>query len=117
VQISMKDGRPGEIVVSGQLIGQINDLVRDDAPLQSIPGIVEALKLKKANWENTHRLAGDTSEFKGDINIQAHKAIEFKVLAPVMLSCAEAGFGNVNFATMQKGSDRTEEGKTAAVTP
>ena len=53
--------------------------------------------------------------FKGDVNIQAHKEVQFKIIKRVMYSCATAGYGNINFAVMQiAGPDGVAPGATAA---
>jgi len=54
--------------------------------------------------EDLHALAKDTEgSFKGDVNIQANKDVQFKVMKRILYSCATAGYTNLNFAVMQKG--------------
>ena len=41
-----------------------------------------------------------TGSFTGDVAIQAHKEVPFKVLKRVMFSCNQAGYRNVSFAVL-----------------
>ena len=47
--------------------------------------------------------AADQGAFKGDVNIQASKEVQFKIIKRVMFSCATAGYQNINFAVTQSG--------------
>ena len=61
----------------------------------------------KKQFEDLHNAANDTGAFKGDVNIQADKAVQFRIIKRVMFSCASAGYGNITFATMAM-SDKTK---------
>lgn len=91
-----------EVVVSGQTIGRVEDLARED--YLNIPPLEEKLREMKKQFEDLHNQAGDQGAFKGDVNIQADKQVQFRIIKKVMFSCASAGYGNISFATMAAGS-------------
>ena len=97
VMISME-----QVLVSGVLIGRVDDLVRED--YLNIPALEEKLRDMKKQYEDLHAMANDAEGgFKGDVNIQAHKEAQFKIVKRVMFSCASAGYGNINFAVLATG--------------
>ena len=98
-----------EVVVSGALIGRVEDLTRED--YLNIPALEEKLREMKKQFEDLHNAANDQGAFKGDVNIQADRQVEFKIIKKVMFSCASAGYGNISFATMAA-SDKPK-GETA----
>lgn len=108
-----------QVIVSGTVIGRVEDLTRED--YLNIPPLEEKLREMKRQYEDLHKVAGDTEgQFKGDINIQAHKDVQFRIIKRVMYSCATAGYGNINFAVMSKGGaegEGDEGATTAAATP
>src|SRR5262245_46556552 len=94
-----------DIIVSGTAIGRVEDLTKDD--YLNIPALEEKLREMKKQYEDLHALAKDTEgSFKGDVNIQANKDVQFKVMKRILYSCATAGYSNINFAVLQKGSDQ-----------
>jgi biopolymer transport protein ExbD len=102
-----------DIVVSGNAIGRVEDLTKDE--YLNIPALEEKLRAMKKQYEDLHALAKDTEgSFKGDVNIQANKDVQFKVMKRVLYSCATAGYQNLNFAVLQKGGGAATE--PAAVT-
>jgi biopolymer transport protein ExbD len=87
------------IIVSGESVGRVADLTREDS--LSIPALEEKLRDMKKKFEDLHTMARDDADaFKGDVNIQAHKDVEFRVIKRVMFSCATAGYNNINFAVL-----------------
>lgn len=103
-----------EVSISGTIVGQVDELVKQEYP--NIPALEEKLRDMKKQFEDLHAMAKDESnKFKGDVNIQANKEVEFAVIKRVMFSCATAGYNNINFAVMQKGGDAPlgEGGKPA----
>jgi len=102
------------IVVDGQMIARLADI--DGAEYLNIPQLEEKLREMKKKYEDLHAQAGDTEAFKGDINIQGHKEVQFKYIKKVMFSCATAGYGNINFAVLNKGGGG-DEATAAAGTP
>jgi biopolymer transport protein ExbD len=92
-----------QVSVSGTVIGQVADLVKDDSYI-SIPALEEKLREMKKQYEDLHAMAKDEANgFKGDVNIQAHKDVDFGVIKRVLASCANAGYYNTNFAVLNKG--------------
>lgn len=102
-----------EVLVSGTLIGRVEDLTRDD--YLNIPTLEEKLRDMRKQYEDLHNAANDSGAFKGEVNIQADKAVQFRIIKRVMFSCAAAGYGNISFATMMLGGPK-KEGEKAAET-
>ncbi|MBK7864980.1 MAG: biopolymer transporter ExbD [Archangiaceae bacterium] len=90
-----------EVLLSGSLIGRVEDFTREE--YLNIPLLEEKLRDEKKKFEDLHSAANDSGAFKGDVNIQADKQVEFRIIKRVMFSCASAGFGNINFATLNVG--------------
>ena len=112
--VSWHDGT-GEVSINSKKLGSIEDLTRDE--YLNIPALEEELRTMKKQYEDLHAMANDQENpFKGDVNIQAHKEVQFKIIKRVMYSCASAGYGNINFAVLNKGSGGApaEGGATAA---
>ncbi len=100
-----------QVLVSGTVIGRVEDLSRED--YLNIPALEEKLREMKKQFEDLHSLAKDESGgFKGDVNIQANKDIQFKIIKRVMFSCATAGYNNINFAVMSLGTGKGGDEKT-----
>ena len=101
-----------EVSISGTIVGQVADLVKEE--YLNIPALEEKLRDMKKQFEDLHAMAeGDTNAFKGDVNIQADKNVEFSIIKRVMFSCASAGYNNINFATLQKGEASAEPAAAA----
>ena len=101
-----------QVSVSGTVIGRVEDLTREE--YLNIPALEEKLRDMKKQYEDLHSYAKDAEGgFKGDINIQAHKEVQFKIIKRVMFSCASAGYGNISFATMAA-SVKKEGGESAS---
>lgn len=101
------------IMLEGELIARTDDLARDE--YWNIPQLEEKLRDLKKRYEFIHQ--GDSAgQFKGDINIQAHKEVLFKAVKRVMYSCNQAGYFNINFAVMQvgKAGGEAKPGEAAA---
>jgi biopolymer transport protein ExbD len=94
-----------EVLLSGATIGRLEDFAHEDYP--SIPLLEEKLRDEKKKFEDLHAAAGDLAAFTGDVNVQADKSVEFRVVKRVMFSCASSGFGNINFATLAAGGPST----------
>jgi biopolymer transport protein ExbD len=101
-----------EVIVSGTSIGRIDDLSRED--YSNIPALEEKLREEKKRFEDLHNAANDSGAFKGEINIQADKASQFKIIKKVMMSCSQAGFGNISFATLSSGGGEPVKPETAS---
>ncbi len=93
-----------QVSISGTIIGRVEDFSKDE--YLNIPALEEKLRDMKKQYEDLHAMAkDDANPFKGDINIQAHKDVEYAVIKRVMFSCATAGYNNINFAVLTVGGD------------
>src|SRR3982751_6207756 len=97
-----------EVLLSGSLIGRVEDFTREE--YLNIPLLEEKLRDERKKFEDLHSAANDSGAFKGDVNIQADKQCEFRIIKRVMFSCASAGYGNINFATLNVGGPPPKEG-------
>jgi biopolymer transport protein ExbD len=87
-----------QVVVTGVKVADIPDLDRDSGYL-NIPALEERLRDEKKRWEFIHK-ADPSSKWDGVVNIQADKAVPFRIVKRVMYSCGVAGYFNVNFAAL-----------------
>ncbi len=97
-----------EVLVSGFLLGRIDDLTRD--AYLNIPTLEEKLREMRMQYENLHAAANDLSAFKGNVNIQGDKNAKFSILKRVMFSCAAAGYSTISFATLAGEKEPTTDG-------
>ncbi|AKQ70784.1 adventurous gliding motility protein S [Myxococcus hansupus] len=105
-----------QILVSGTVIGRVEDFTKDE--YLNIPALEEKLRDMKKQYEDLHSMAQDSANsFKGDINIQAHKDVEYSIIKRVMFSCATAGYNNINFAVMTAGGGDAVKEASAKATP
>jgi len=88
------------VMLEGEQIALVADLGRDE--YWNIPQLEEKLRDLKKRYEVIHQ-SDPAGGFKGDINIQAHKEVQFKTIKRVMYSCNQAGYLNINFAVMAAG--------------
>ncbi|XXF78740.1 biopolymer transporter ExbD [Myxococcaceae bacterium GXIMD 01537] len=102
-----------EVTVSGTVVARVEDLDKDE--YLNIPQLEEKLRDMKKQYEDLHAMAKDTEGgFKGDVNIQGHKDVEYRIIKRIMFSCATAGYNNINFAVMTKSGDAPAGGEAAA---
>jgi biopolymer transport protein ExbD len=112
-----------QIILSGTIIGRVDDLSKED--YLNIPALEEKLREMKKQFEDLHNAANDSGAFKGEVNIQADKGVQFRIVKRVMMSCAAAGYGSIAFATMAIGAGQgtsdqgqgARPGKPVKVTP
>src|SRR5437868_1893011 len=97
-----------EVLLSGSLIGRVEDFTREE--YLNIPLLEEKLCDEWKKFEDLYLVVNDSGAFKGDVNIQADKQCEFRIIKRVMFSCASAGYGNINFATLNVGGPPPAEG-------
>ena len=90
-----------EITVVGKKVIDVADLDRDSGYV-NIPGVEEALRNEKKKWDNLHQ-NDPTSRWEGVVNLQADRAVPFRIVKRVMHSCGVAGYFNLNFATLDVG--------------
>ncbi len=102
-----------QVVVSGQKVAEVAELDKD--PGAVISPLVEKLREEKKRWEFIHQNDVNRDQaWKGEVNIQADVKVPFRVVRRVLASAAEAGYGNINFATMEEA--KTAGGAVAMVT-
>jgi biopolymer transport protein ExbD len=90
-----------QVVVSGQKVAEVTEVEKD--PSQIIAPLVEKLRDEKKRWDFIHQNDRDREKnWKGEVNVQADVKVPFRVVRRVMASASEAGYGNVNFATVQE---------------
>jgi biopolymer transport protein ExbD len=90
-----------QIVVSGQKVADVVDVERGDD--FTIPGLEERLRDEKKRWDFIHQNDPDREKnWKGDVNIQADQKVPFRILKRVMYTAGQAGYFNVNFATIDQ---------------
>jgi biopolymer transport protein ExbD len=90
-----------QIVVSGQKVAEVADVERSED--FAIPGLEERLRDEKKRWDFIHQNDPDRDRnWKGDVNIQADTKVPFRILKRVMYTAGQAGYFNVNFATLDQ---------------
>ena len=101
---------PDAVTFDGRQVATTEDLTKGD--LLNVPELEDALREEKRRYEQIHVNDPD-HPFKGLVNVQADKRIQFKVIKRVMFSCNQSGFGNINFAALAK-TATTAKAATAA---
>ena len=100
-----------QVVVTGQKVADVADLERDPGYL-NIPPLEERLRDEKKRWDFIHQNDPDRDKnWKGDLNIQADVKVPFRLVKRVMFSAAQAGYFNINFATLDQGNIEAFERK------
>jgi biopolymer transport protein ExbD len=98
------------VVVTGQKVADVADLDHDAA--FNIPALEDRLRDEKKRWDFIHQNDPDKDKsWKGDVNIQADVKVPFRIVKRVMFSCNQAGYFNLNFATIDEANVRAFEGK------
>ena len=91
------------LVLSGTKVADLALLEKD--PFLAIPALEERLRDERKRWEFVHQNDPDRDRaWKGEINVQADVKVPFKIVKRVMYSAAQAGYPNVNFATLEVGT-------------
>lgn len=104
------------VLLDGTRIVDTRDLTRDEQ--WDSPSMVEALRDKRRLIEQSNLLLrGGDEPFRGIINVQADKQLEFKVLKKVMYACNQAGFASINFAGLTYTPQSGEGVETAMLVP
>jgi biopolymer transport protein ExbD len=91
-----------QVVVTGVKVADVRELDSDSGYL-NIPALEERLRDEKKRWEFIHQ-QDPSKKWDGVVNIQADKAVPFRIVKRVMYSCGIAGYFNVNFAALDAGS-------------
>ncbi len=100
-----------QVVVTGVKVADIPDLDKDSGYL-NIPALEERLRDEKKRWEFIHK-SDPTAKWDGMVNIQADKAVPFRIVKRVMYSCGVAGYFNVNFAAVDAAAAAAATGGVA----
>ena len=88
---------PSSVSVEGVRIGDTAEIERDqDLRLASLTD-------KLGELRKVDELMHPGQPFRGRIIINAHEAIDFRVLRKVMAASAEAGYAAVNYSVLRKG--------------
>lgn len=103
------------ILVDGSRVVDTSDLTRSET--WNVPALEEALREKRREIEQSHMLLrGDSGQgFRGIVNLQVDKSLEFGILKKVMFAANAAGFSNINFAGLT--TSAPGETETAANLP
>jgi biopolymer transport protein TolR len=84
-----------QVFVDGQLIGSVSDLVANQGPFFA--------PLKTALVAQNDRSLGQQTDIsKRNVTIMGDKSTPYSVLKKIMLTCAEAEFGKVSFAVVER---------------
>ena len=84
-----------QLFVDGQLVGSVSDLVANQGPFFA--------PLKTAlTAQNDRSLGQQTDISKRNVTIMGDKSTPYSVLKKIMLTCAEAEFGKVSFAVVER---------------
>lgn len=94
-QASSIDITEDSISVEGAKVGDVADVLND--PDLRIAPLTEKLQ----DLRKVEEMMNPGQPFKGNIIINAHKDVDFKVVRKVMFAAADAGYTNVNFAVLQ----------------
>jgi biopolymer transport protein ExbD len=95
---------PTEIAVVGVKVADVSDLDSEaNGGYLNIPGLEEKLRDEKKRWDFIHQQDPEKN-WEGQVNIQADRAVAFRIVKRVMYSCGVAGYFSVNLATLDAGS-------------
>ena len=84
-----------QLFVDGQLVGSVSDLVANQGPFFA--------PLKAAlTAQNDRSLGQQTDISKRNVTIMGDKSTPYSVLKKIMLTCAEAEYGKVSFAVVER---------------
>jgi biopolymer transport protein TolR len=83
------------VFVDGQLVGTLNDVMANQGPFFA--------PLKAALMAQNERSLGQQTDIaKRNVTIMGDKSTPYSVLKKIMLTCAEAEFGKVSFAVIER---------------
>jgi biopolymer transport protein ExbD len=103
---------PQTIAIEGFKVGDSEEILRD--PDLRVPQLTDKLQEMRKVDEMMH----PGQPFKGQIVINAHKDIDFKLIRKVMMASAEAGYTAINYAVLTtRGGAAEGEGGAAPAAP
>lgn len=90
----------GEILVQGRSIASVSATLADQT------GGIAALskELDEIAQRRVREMSGETSAGL-EVTIVGEKELPYRLLRKIMIACAEAGYGQVSFAVMQKSGE------------
>jgi biopolymer transport protein ExbD len=102
------------IIMEGSAVADISDLVSGGSrdPDWRIAGLEEKLRDLRERYDavraNAAPGAGESAaaDPRTSVNIQADKALPFRILKRVMYTCELSGYGNIHFAVVQGGGSK-----------
>jgi biopolymer transport protein ExbD len=90
-----------QLSIDGRRVTDTLSIEKD--PFLTIPALEEQLRDARKRWEFVHQNDPDRDRaWRGEVNVQADEKVPFKVVKRVMYSAAQAGYPNVNFATLER---------------
>lgn len=98
------DISPDTISVEGYKVGNTEEVL-EDPDLRIAPMTEKLQELRKVE-----EMMNPGQPFVGNIIVNSHKDVSFKVVRKVMFAAADAGYTNVNFAVLQVGDADGGEG-------
>ena len=101
------DISPDSVSVQGHRVGSTAEILSD--PELPIPALSEKLQDLRKIAETLN----PGQPFSGDLIINSHKDVSFRLIRKVMYAAADAGYTNVNFAVLQS----TEDGEDSGAAP
>jgi biopolymer transport protein ExbD len=99
---------PTTIAIEGFKVGDSDEVLRDQD--LRVPALTDKLQEMRKVDEMMH----PGQPFKGQIVINAHKDIDFRLVRKVMMASAEAGYTSINYAVLMTGHSAGEEGGEGA---
>ncbi|MCC7382099.1 MAG: biopolymer transporter ExbD [Deltaproteobacteria bacterium] len=100
---------PQTIAIEGFKVGDSDEVLRDTD--LRVPALTDKLQEMRKVDEMMH----PGVQFKGQIVINAHKDIDFRLVRKVMMASAEAGYTAINYAVLTtRGEGEGGEGGAAA---
>lgn len=86
-----------DIVVEGLKIAAVQEVI--DSPEAVIEALASELQHQATRMAKS---GGATEDFRGEITIMADKAIPYKLLKKIMLTCARTRYSDISLAVMQR---------------
>ena len=93
---------PEEVVVQGEAVISMSDLVNSQGSIEPIRARLAALK-GAVIGRSTQVVAASQ-----EVTVLADKSVPFDVIRRILSTCTGEGFTNISLAVVQKGADRIE---------
>jgi len=89
------------ILAEGKKVAEVDRILATDD--MAIPELSDWLADRRTTTEKIAQYS-TTTQFKGDVTIQADKRIRFRLLKKIMYTCGQEGFNNFSLAVQQRGN-------------